>query len=558
MFCRECGYQLKGKEDFCPMCGTKVVMDPEFLQISSDNEKGKFGDSEPGAYVPENESTEEMESRHSDDSLSSPEEAAHQQKPVEEEPKRELEGDSSEDFYAKYDDTLEDHLRAPEESRGTPVSHSEKSSSAELESAGSSKADSEDRIAGDEKTVQTDQVPLNDGEQKKDPSEDPRASGREEIPHSAQSSHVKQPAAAPAVQKNKRPARKASRKEILLAVGIPAASLLLFTGTAFGMAASENSTNQKAESLHYEGEEYALNGEYSKAVDKLSKASDLRPQNTTIKKVKVEVESAKKAEDKLAAIDKNIKDKQFGEAKDNLNSVRNDLQSRDGEIFSPLEARIADQETDLVIEMVKTETAEMDTVDEIGEQLKKVYKLENAEAEEVKGQLIKKIVSICMADSEKYMKDKNFDAAISSLKTGMRYTNYENVELTGRLSQLEDEKLKYKDSLPVFLEKHWVKIDAKALKSKNPPIKLGKVVFEEDQFSYVVKGKFENKMKTALNNPTLYLKIYDKKGKFIMNEEVPSNEVSIKGGKAAEFFFILDKGYGKDLKIVIDQVKYRK
>ncbi|KZZ83068.1 zinc ribbon domain-containing protein [Bacillus sp. SJS] len=522
MYCRECGRKLNGSEDFCPMCGTKVIKDQGFVHSDDQEEplhkKTADGYEEKTDYEIE-QVQDAPESIHLQNNQQNKDSFIGMESPFQEENKAEKDAEDFpvtpiyENDHQQESPVADDNLNTHHE---VPNPHS------------------------------TGNVPYPE-----EPQYDPYAEeNNDQTTEFAPTSEVS--------QSTSQLKRKTTKKEWLLTIGIPAASLLLFTGTALAVQSSEKNANQKAEALHYEAEEYALDGSYEKAINKLTEASKIRPDNSVIKRVKAEVESALKVDNHLLSIEQKIDKKEFGEAKDALNSVRNDIQTRKSPIFAPLETKTSDQETELVVEMVKTESAEMDTVDEIGEQLKKIISLKTAAAEEVKGQLIKKIVSISQKTSEEYMSKKNFDAAIGALRSGLKYTNYENAELTSRLSEIEDEKLSYSGSLPVFLERHWSVINSKAMRSKKPPLKIEKVTFEEDQFTYVVTGKLKSMTRSTLNNPTLYLKVYDKKGKFLFNEDVSSKEVSIKSGKEAEFFFFLDKEYGKEVKIVIDQVVYRK
>ncbi|MBS2968744.1 zinc ribbon domain-containing protein [Metabacillus sp. KIGAM252] len=520
MYCRECGKKLNGSEGFCPMCGTKVIKDPDSVHYDHQEEylhtksAGQFEQQEKH-YEKDHETAESIHFMGHDE--------------------------RNDDSYQEKENNIygEDHAEkdvpALNENEHLQQSHESKEDS--------HNEDGSSHSAGDALYPE-------------EPQYDPYAQDRhDQIDIGNQTEFA---SASETNQSNVQHKRKATKKEWLLTIGIPAASLLLFTGTAFAVQSNEKNANQKAEALHYEGEDYALDGSYEQAVKKLAEASKIRPENSVIKRVKVEVESALKVEKTLSSIEQKIDSKEFGEAKDALNNVRNDIQARKSPIFAPLETKTSDQETELIVEMVKTETAEMDSVDEIGEQLKKIISLKTAEAEEVKGQLVKKIVAISQKTSEEYMRKKNFDAAIKALRSGLKYTNYENAELTSRLSEIEDQKLSYSGSLPVFLERHWSVINSKAMRSKKPPLKIGKVTFEEDQFTYVVTGKLKSMTRSTLNNPTLYLKIYDKKGKFLFNEDVSSKEVAIKSGQEAEFFFFLDKEYGKEIKIVLDQAVYRK
>ncbi|MGD7009976.1 hypothetical protein [Metabacillus sp. 84] len=501
MFCRECGNKLTGEEDFCPMCGTKV------MPFSSDHEE---------VTGEEDDSISARTSFGSDPGM----ENHNHDKPM--------------DGYSNHTGWSDEaaHNERENEHLGHPPDEHEREH----------KTEDQFHPGNGPLYAQSQPDPHLAESQNK---HDPIPGNSEHTPHGQVSAPSK-------------PKRKITKKQAILAFGIPAASLLIFSGSAIAIHSSEKNTNQRAEALHYEGEEYALDGNYDQAVKKLNEASELRPGNSVITRVKREVESASKVDKTLTAVDEKIDSKEFGEAKDTLTSVRNDIQTRKSPIFAPLETRTSKQETDLIIEMVKYDTQEMDSVKEIGVELEKIKDLESAEAKEVKGKLIDKIVELSKNTSDKHMEKENFDKAIDALREAQRYTNYENEELITRLNELENARASYKGSLPVFLEENMAVLDSKAMKSKNPPLKLGKLIFQEDQFTYVVTGSIKNTTKITLNNPQLYIKIYNKKGKFLYNDTVSSKDVAIKAGKEAEFFFFLDKDYGKDIKVVIDQVTYIK
>lgn len=288
---------------------------------------------------------------------------------------------------------------------------------------------------------------------------------------------------------------------------IPIISLVMVSVFLIFTYVSEQKKNNHVLELQQAAEANALEGNFTEATKLLEDAVEVRPDYDVLQRNLEEVNRAQTFANQLDAALTLSANQQFDQAEQELTTLTNQLADENSPLFTHFEALITTEEENITIEKIKLELLTITNIDELANKLNTLEALSNSKAEDVKTEIMNKIVQFAFEEASTLYTDGYFEEALTMLNKGLNY------------SSNNEQLLAFKDEIEqaiTALEEQAVQDD---LHNRTAAVEVTyfDAVLEENG-DITISGTLISTATIPIYSLTVYLAIFDEDGNFLFED----------------------------------------
>ncbi len=325
------------------------------------------------------------------------------------------------------------------------------------------------------------------------------------------------------------------RKKKMILYLTPIISLLLVSAGLILTNFYESNVNATVLSLQEKAETAALAGEYNKALSYINSGLSYRDQYDVLAKEKEIIESIIELNKDLNDIERKILEKRFGDAQQEINVIKKQVDTTRSPLFVKLSYEIEQVETSVMVGAMKEEINQLLTIDDLAEKLSTLYTMDIQEATEVKQQIYMKMVSISSTEAEKNLENKHFNQALHSVDEALQY-----VVNNEKLLSLKERIIEEKTAFELAEEERFNKALQAAKKEEQlnltKAIELMDVIVNVDKYGDAfINGSVKNNGTETVHSIVIEFKVLDENNKKLEEGKTNVFPNKLKPGETGDF-----------------------
>ncbi|MEY8763933.1 MULTISPECIES: FxLYD domain-containing protein [Clostridium] len=293
-------------------------------------------------------------------------------------------------------------------------------------------------------------------------------------------------------------------------------------------------------------ENMALQGNISGACSLVDRASNLRPNNKTLKADKIFLQDGKTVDLHINIADNYIKDKNYNMASNELDEAANLISDKAGNFYSLLNKNIENKRMDITVLQIKNEMNNKSSIEDLAELLNKISNYNVKEAGETALELRKRISTVAYNTANEYLKKNDFTSALQTINKGIVYNpgdkkliKFKQVVISEKNSFETAEKTRIQNA-----------IASAALEDKNNKTNAVQVISSStdiDKYGdLTINGTVKNIATKPVSSIQIYYTIYDCNNVELGNDStyVYPNQLSVnETGKFENTEYKMPKGH---------------
>lgn len=258
---------------------------------------------------------------------------------------------------------------------------------------------------------------------------------------------------------------------VLLAVGVGV------TGFYF----HEVSKNDLVLALKTEAEAKAFDRNYEEAITLIQEAIALRPQYSVLTEMLNEVHAVIDFSDDLNQLNELLDTQQYQAAQAELLALNGTLAEQTGPLFHSFAPELEAIDMTITVGMIKEELDDLHTITQLHDKLQMIESLPAAEGEEVKKQILTKIVKLTMDDAIIKLDDKQFYEALMIVEHGLEYVPNDD-KLLSLKERIEQEKFAFEQAEQERIEQALEAAAREDLKNRTEAVEVTFFEYSIDDF----------------------------------------------------------------------------
>ncbi|MFD1851518.1 zinc ribbon domain-containing protein [Oceanobacillus bengalensis] len=334
------------------------------------------------------------------------------------------------------------------------------------------------------------------------------------------------------LQNNTPPVSKTSPIISKLPIIIPIVSFLVVCIVLTFYYFNEQSKNDKVLELQQIAEDAALEGNFGEAIETLSEALDIRADYEVLSDNLEEIERAQAFSNQLNHVQKLVSDQEFDKADDELSVLKEQSETETGALFESFRDQIVVEEETITIGKIKLEIDSLSTVDALANRLSTLESLSSSEVDEIKTQILDKIVQITNDLVTEQLANSEFAEALDTINKGLSYkTNDE--QLLERKAQVEEDKLAFEEAQE--------KSDQEDLHNRTAAVELTSFTAELNENGDVsFEGSLISTATIPIYSLTAFYAVYDANGQFLFEGFVYIDPYTLEPGDEGYFTGLIE------------------
>lgn len=292
---------------------------------------------------------------------------------------------------------------------------------------------------------------------------------------------------------------------VLLAVGVGV------TGFYF----HEVSKNDLVLALKTEAEAKAFDRNYEEAITLIQEAIALRPQYSVLTEMLNEVHAVIDFSDDLNQLNELLDTQQYQAAQAELLALNGTLAEQTGPLFHSFAPELEAIDMTITVGMIKEELDDLHTITQLHDKLQMIESLPAAEGEEVKKQILTKIVKLTMDDAIIKLDDKQFYEALMIVEHGLEYVPNDD-KLLSLKERIEQEKFAFEQAEQERIEQALEAAAREDLKNRTEAVEVTFFEYSINDFGDLyIYGDVKNVATRPISSITIYYSVYDVNGFYI-------------------------------------------
>jgi len=301
---------------------------------------------------------------------------------------------------------------------------------------------------------------------------------------------------------------------------LPLLCALLSAASVAGVFAFQTYVNMEVDRLHTEAERLALEGEWTEALERIDAALEKRPDHALLKNDRQVLLDTMLLDDKIVEASADLEAKQYDEAKQAVETVKDQLEDRSGAVYELLSAKADRQEETIVLTQVKNEYPEAATLEQLTPYLKLLKPYDSEEAKAASKEIAARIVDVAHKEASAALADKNFAAALSTISEAMLHA-----EDAGKLeelkAQVEAEQTAFEEAERERLASAMEAASQEDLRNRTEAVELVSIYAYPDEYGYFnIEGEVRNIATRPIGSVTLYFDILDVWGNVLYSDSL--------------------------------------
>src|SRR5690606_14826834 len=324
------------------------------------------------------------------------------------------------------------------------------------------------------------------------------------------------------------PPKKKSTFKSFLPFLVPLLSLIIVTIVLVISFTTEQKKNNTVLDLQKSGESEALAGNYDAAIKAFDEAIDLRPDYEILQLNIEETNKAKEFSAQLDSVSKSISSQDFAGAEQVLATLKEQINTNNGPLFTNFQASITKEEERISIGKLMQEVASINTIDELASKLSELETMSSPEAESVRSEILNKIVQISNTEATDFLANGQFAEALNVVNKGLSYKS-DDEGLLQLKEKIEQEK--------VAMEEQAAEED---LHNRTAAVELLTFTANlEDNGDISIEGTIKSNATIPIYTIVLYYAVYDTNGEFLLEGSVNVEPNQLEPGDEGTFSAII-------------------
>lgn len=307
---------------------------------------------------------------------------------------------------------------------------------------------------------------------------------------------------------------------------------------------TEQNKNTTVLELQRSAEEAALDGQYDEAIEKLIEASEIRPNYDVLAANLKEIERAKTYSSQIETIKSYYNNQDFDKADKQISNLKEQLEAENGPLYISLNESVVQTEDAITIGKVKQEIESLTTVDALGSRLSEIETIYYDDVEDVKNEILGKIVRITIEEATNQLSNNEFAEALNTVNKGLSYQS-DDEELLQLKEQIEQEKLAFEE------EK-----EQEDIHNRTAAVELVSLIAELDENGNVYfEGRLVSTATVPIYSLTVYYTLYDANGQYLMDSFVYVDPYTLEPGDEGSFSGVVE-GINQDVTVEVYNVTW--
>lgn len=283
----------------------------------------------------------------------------------------------------------------------------------------------------------------------------------------------------------------------------------------------EHKTKMAIDSFH-KGEEYALHGDYEKALDAFNKSLSLRPQFENAEKNKSVVDKAIKVTNDLNSAKDLQKKEKFSSSLQKISNAEETLIGYKGDLITKLKKLISNNRVTTMVAQLRYDIKGKTTIEELAPILQRAEDLKVPEAKTIANEIRGQLVDVSYNEANKHLKDNEFSDALASINNGLKYAANDK-KLTKLKTNVEKEKNAFESAEKRKMEQAMVAAAKERENNLNNAVELENVDVNIDEYGdATVSGTVKSIATVPISGVEVFYTLYDSNG-----DEYDTNSIYI-------------------------------
>ncbi len=332
-------------------------------------------------------------------------------------------------------------------------------------------------------------------------------------------------------------------------------TLIILIGLLF-YSYYEISLNQRVHALNSQIEFSISIGDYQKAEQQINEALQLRD-IVTLQQINDVIEKALFYEQELVEIEELIQRNAVEKASYQIETLKKHLNETNYlSLLQPIEHKLEKAEITITVAGIKMELNELDTVEELAQNLSSISSLSDEEASKVKEQITNKIVQLSYEKAEKHLHKHEFSNAIYALEIGLQYA-INDEKLLSFIERVNNEKLAFEKAEKNRLEEAMVAAAKEDLRNRTEAVEITSIHIEMDEYGDVyLYGDVVNNGTTTIYSIDIHYSTFDKSEEKVGNAVTSVYPYDLSPGEIGRFSHSY-YGVFEDLNVKVDNITWQ-
>ncbi|HZG86063.1 zinc-ribbon domain-containing protein [Paenibacillus sp.] len=321
---------------------------------------------------------------------------------------------------------------------------------------------------------------------------------------------------------------------------LPLLCTLLSAASVAGVFAYQTFVNMEVDRLHTEAERLALEGDWRGALDRIDAALEKRPGHALLKNDRQVLLDTMLLDDKIAGTTDDLEAKEYDEAKQRIETVKDQLEDRSGAVYALLSAKADRQEETIVLTQVKNEYPEAATLAQLTPYLKLLKPYDSEEAKAASKEIADKIVDVAHKQASEALADKNFAEALSTINEALVHAKDAD-KLEELKERVEAEQTAFEEAERERLESAMKAASQEDLRNRTEAVELVSIYAYPDEYGYFnIEGEIRNIATRPISSVMLYYDILDGWGDVLYSDSLYVDTEYLGVGETGTFYVYYD------------------
>jgi hypothetical protein len=326
---------------------------------------------------------------------------------------------------------------------------------------------------------------------------------------------LQESAAVPSAEENK-PLPAAGSKLRPLHWIIPLVCLILAGSLITGLYFYQKSINKSIESQLQEGEKLALEGKWKEGLVHIKSALKKRPEHPVLLKDRSLLTDAIALEARVITTDKLVEENQYNEAIKSIDTLQEELKSRNGPIFERLSLSMGKQEEHIITAQAAHDLPSKDIINDLMPLLNTIKDYDSEEAVKTANDIRAKIIDLTHDKASSELKDKNFTVAMATVEEGLKLES-DSAKLIGLKKTIETQKKEFEDAETERILKAREFATNENLKNTTAAVELisSNGYYDENTENFIVEISVKNVATRPISSLVVYYDLLDEYGSVV-------------------------------------------
>jgi hypothetical protein len=221
-------------------------------------------------------------------------------------------------------------------------------------------------------------------------------------------------------------------------------------------------------------------------------------------------------EARVITTDKLVEENQYNEAIKSIDTLQEELKSRNGPIFERLSLSMGKQEEHIITAQAAHDLPSKDIINDLMPLLNTIKDYDSEEAVKTANDIRAKIIDLTHDKASSELKDKNFTVAMATVEEGLKLES-DSAKLIGLKKTIETQKKEFEDAETERILKAREFATNENLKNTTAAVELisSNGYYDENTENFIVEISVKNVATRPISNLVVYYDLLDEYGSVV-------------------------------------------